>query len=55
MLAIIAIGVAIIAHTNRKSCARGFRIENGNAWVEDMTISNLSFAQIIRDLFWIRV
>lgn len=55
MLAIIAIGVAIIAHANRKSCARGFRIENGNAWVDDMTISNLSLAQIIRDLFCIRV
>ena len=55
MLTIIAIGVAIIAQANRNSWARGLRIENGKAWVEDMTISNLSLAQMVRDLVWIRV
>ena len=54
MLKTIAIGVAMIAQTNKKSWAIGLRIEKGNAWVDDMTISNLSLAQIIRDLFWIR-
>ena len=53
-LIITAIGVATIVQTKRRIWTIGLRTENGNAWVDDMTISNLSFAQIIRDWFWIR-
>ena len=47
-------GVAIITQMNKNSWATGFKIENGNAWVDDMTISNLSLAQIVLDFSWIR-
>jgi len=50
----IAIGVVKIAQMKSRNWAIGLSMENGNAWVDDITISNLSFAQIIRDWFWIR-